>query len=332
MSHLAVDLGTSNLRVWGAAGELFREPSVVTSERVRRRWRRGTRRAGHDALEVARNTGAKLVRPLRSAGIADFKAAEVLLRSGFAAGRRPLAFKRPDTLFTIPPVTPEIQQRALRRLALDSGARSVALVPTSIAVLAGIGVDVTAPAGHMVIEIGGGTTQMAVVALSSIICSRSLAVGGDDMDRAIDEFVQRRFNMTIGEGLAEQLRIEVGAARRGVDVDPLRIEGNDLTTGQSRAVEVHSAEVFGAISPLLEEIFDAARALLAVTPPELAADVADGGIALSGGASQLRELDSVLARVTGVGVVCVEDPLGAPARGCARLLSDAKPLVDVVIP
>jgi rod shape-determining protein MreB len=306
---------------------------VVTSEGVRRRWRRAMRVAGSAAVDLAQRSGMKLVRPLRSAGICDFRAAETLLRSGFSAAQRgALRLKRPSTLFAVPPVSSDMQQRALRRLALDAGARSVALVPSSIAVLAGLGVDVGAPSGHMVIEIGGGTTQMAVVSLSSVIVSRSLAIGGDDMDQAIEDFVQRRFNLRTPEGTSERLRIGLGAARRDVDVEPLRIDGHDLITGAARSVEVHGAELFGAIAPLLEEILEGARALLAVTPPELAADVADDGIVLSGGASQLRELDAVLGDATGVCVNRVEDPLGAVARGCARFLGDAKHLADVRVP
>jgi rod shape-determining protein MreB and related proteins len=333
MSDLAVDLGTSNLRVWSRSQEVLREPSVVTSGNTRRRWRRSVRLIGREAQQLAEESSGtvELVRPLREGSIADFKAAEILLRRALSVHRRPLAFKGPSVVFGVAPTISELQQRALRRLGLDAGARVVSLVPSSIAVLAGEGLDVAAPSGRMVVDIGGGTTQIAVVSLSSVVVSRSISIGGDHMDVAISDFVQRRFNARLSPADIEQLRIRVGSAHRDIVLDPWRGEGEDLITGAPRAVTVHAPEIYGAIAGLIEEILEAARGVLAVTPPELAADVADGGILLTGGASQLTGLDRVLSEMTRVPVARVADPLGAVARGCARLVTTSPRWAEVCI-
>ena len=322
-SDIGVDLGTANVLVYvKGKGIVLQEPSVVAIEKESGR----VIAVGEEARRMLGRTPGNIVavRPLRDGVIADYEVTEKMLRYFIARadGGRKLLF-RPRLMVCIPSGVTGVEERAVRQAALQAGAREAHLIEEPLAAALGAGLDISQPSGSMVVDIGGGTTDVAVLSLGGIVCSKSLRVGGDKIDEAIVKYVRRRFNLAIGERTGEELKIGVGTADpAGAEDASMEVRGRDLVSGLPRAVTVTRRQVFEAISEQLELIVGAVKEVLERTSPELAADIVEKGIIMTGGGSLLEGIDRLISRETGLPVHIAEDPLSCVARGTGKALAD----------
>ncbi len=334
-SHdLAIDLGTANTLVYSKGkGVVCSEPSVVavtneSSGKVAR-----VRAVGHDAKEMLGRTPGNItaVRPIKDGVIADFEITEAMLRYFIqrAHNRRTLA--RPRIVICVPPCITSVEKRAVRESALSAGAREVFLIEEPMAAAIGAGLDVTAPTGNMVVDIGGGTTDVAVISLSGIVTSRSIRTGGDKMDEAIINYVKRKYNMLIGERTAEQVKMTVGTASTESAVTEMEIKGRDLVAGIPKVVTTSSDEMREALLEPIHAIVETVHLTLEKTPPELAADIVDRGIMLVGGGSLLTDLDHLLRQETRLPILRSEDPFTAVVHGAGKALDNISLLREVAL-
>lgn len=321
---MAIDLGTANTLVYvKGRGVVCNEPSVVAIHHDRK---------GNKSV-VAVGTPAKAmlgrcpsditaVRPLKDGVIADFEVTEAMLRHFIERvnGRR--SFVSPRMVVCIPYGTTEVEKRAVRESAESAGAREVHLIEEPLAAAIGAGLPIMEPCGNMVIDIGGGTTEVAIIALGGIVYSRSIKVGGDHMDEAITQHIRRRHDLLIGPRTAEAIKLELGNALFDGQVTEMLVKGRDLVRGFPRTVTVHSDEIREALEEPVQLIVDAVCASLEKTPPELIGDIMERGIVMTGGGSQLRHLDHVLSHASGLPVLVAEDPQSAVVKGSGRALED----------
>ena len=334
-SHdLAIDLGTANTLVYSKGrGVVCSEPSVVavvneSSGRAQR-----VKAVGHAAKEMLGRTpgGIDAVRPIKDGVIADFEITEAMLRYFIqqAHNRRKLA--RPRIVICVPPCITSVEKRAVRESALSAGAREVFLIEEPMAAAIGAGLDVTAPTGNMVVDIGGGTTDVAVISLSGIVTSRSIRTGGDKMDEAIINYVKRKYNMLIGERTAEQVKIKVGTASTESKTAEMEIKGRDLVAGIPKVIVTTSDEMREALVEPIHAIVETVHLTLEKTPPELAADIVDRGIMLVGGGSLLNDLDHLLRQETRLPILRSEDPFTAVVHGAGKALDNISLLREVAL-
>ncbi len=332
LSHdLAIDLGTSNTLVYARGrGVVCREPTVIAVGE--------TERGGRELLAVGREAKAMLgrtpsdvqaIRPLREGVIQDFQATEELLRVLIRRvhGRRPLV--GPRLAVCIPYGTTDVERRAVRESAESAGARQVLLIDQPLAAAIGAELAFAEPEGNMVADVGGGTTEVAVVSLGGIVYSRTVPAGGDHMDDAIVRFVQERHGLLIGPRTAEQVKMDLGSALPDAQLGAERIKGRCLKSGFPRMVSLQSQEVAEALAPAVGKTLEAIRGSLERTPPELSSDIVDKGIMLTGGGALLRDLDAAIRQETGLPVVVAEDPLSTVVLGAARALEDEENLGGV---
>ncbi len=331
---LAIDLGTANTLVFARGkGLICSEPSVVATTTDANG--RGERilAVGHEAKEmVGRTPGTiRAVRPIKDGVIADFEITEAMLRYFIqrAHNRRTLA--RPRIVICVPPCITSVEKRAVRESALSAGAREVFLIEEPMAAAIGAGLDVTAPTGNMVVDVGGGTTDVAVISLSGIVTSRSIRTGGDKMDEAIINYVKRKYNMLVGERTAEQVKMTIGTASPESKTTTMEIKGRDLVAGIPKVVVTTSEEVQEALLEPIHAIVECVHLTLEKTPPELAADIVDRGIMLVGGGSLLRDLDHLLRQETKLPILRSEDPFTAVVHGAGRALDDLALLREVAL-
>ena len=318
---LAIDLGTANTIVFAPGrGIVVDEPSIVAVNTASDK----TEAVGHDAHAMLGRTPASIttIRPMRDGVIADFDAAERMLTSFIrkAQGRTP--WGRPRVVIGIPSGTTQVERRAVIDSAYRAKASQVHLVEEGMAAAIGVGLPVTEPCGSMVVDIGGGTTDIAVVALGGMVYNRSVRIAGHHMDDAIITFMKRRHQLLIGERTAEQVKVEIGSAwdtQEGLSMD---VRGRCLREGRPRIVRVKDAEIREALAEPLKVIVGAVRDALDCIPPEIAADVIDRGLVLTGGGAMLRGLDERLRRETGLHVMLAEEPLTSVVRGAGRMLGD----------
>jgi rod shape-determining protein MreB len=334
-NDLAIDLGTANTLVYAKGkGLICSEPSVVavTSDPSGR----GDKvlAVGHEAKEMLGRTPGSIraVRPIKDGVIADFEITEAMLRYfiGRANNKRRLA--RPRIVICVPPCITSVEKRAVRESAMSAGAREVFLIEEPMAAAIGAGLDVTAPTGNMVVDIGGGTTDVAVISLSGIVCSRSIRCGGDAMDEAVINYVKRKYNMLIGERTAESVKMAIGTASPTAKTETMEIKGRDLVAGIPKVVVTTSEEIREALQEPLAQIVETVHLTLERTPPELAADIVDRGIMLVGGGSMLKDLDTVLRQETKLPILRSEDPFTAVVYGAGRALDNLDLLKEVAIP
>jgi rod shape-determining protein MreB len=238
---------------------------------------------------------------------------------------------RPRIVIAVPSGITSVEKRAVRESAMSAGAREVYLIDEPMAAAIGAGLPITEPSGNMIIDIGGGTTEVAVISLSGIVYSNSARVGGDKMDEAIINYIKRKYNLLVGERTAELIKIEIGTAIPTSHNESMEVKGRDLVAGVPKILELKSEEVREALSEPVNAVVEAAKIALERTPPELAADIVDKGIVLVGGGSQLRNLDVLLREATGLPVMLAEDPLTAVAIGTGRTLDDMQLLREVAI-
>jgi len=327
-NDLAIDLGTANTLVYAKGrGIISSEPSVVAVDTVKPR----VRAIGKEAKSMLGRTPGSItaVRPLRDGVIADFEIAEAMLRYFIQKAHNRSTLLRPRIVISVPSGITEVEKRAVRESALSASAREVYLIEEPMAAAIGAGLPITEPSGNMIIDIGGGTTEVAIISLSGIVYANSVRVGGDKMDDAILNYVKRKYNLLIGERTAERIKIEIGSAYPTDEQRSLIVKGRDLVAGVPKTLELHSEDIREAIQEPVNAIVEATKIALERTPPELAADIADKGIVLSGGGALLANLDILLREETGLPIMLAEDPFTAVVMGCGRCLDDASLLRDV---
>ena len=334
-SHdLAIDLGTANTLVYSKGkGVVCSEPSVVAITTEKNGPAQRVRAVGHAAKEMLGRTPGNIeaIRPIKDGVIADFEITEAMLRYFIqrAHNRRTLA--RPRIVICVPPCITSVEKRAVRESALSAGAREVFLIEEPMAAAIGAGLDVTAPAGNMVVDIGGGTTDVAVISLSGIVTSRSIRIGGDKMDEAIINYVKRKYNMLIGERTAEQVKIKIGTASTESKTREMELKGRDLVAGIPKVVVATSDQMREALVEPIHAIIETVHLTLEKTPPELAADIVDRGIMLVGGGSLLTDLDHLLRQETQLPILRSEDPYTAVVHGAGKALDDIALLREVAL-
>jgi rod shape-determining protein MreB len=331
-SHdLAIDLGTANTLVYvKGKGIILNEPSVVAMKKDDRGGKKVLAVGKEAKLMVGRTPGNIVaIRPMKDGVIADFEIAEAMLRYFIrkAHGRRRLA--RPRIIIGVPSGITQVEKRAVRESAEAAGAREVIFIEQPMAAAIGAGLPVAEPKGSMVVDIGGGTTEVAVISLGGIVYSISVRVAGDKMDEAIEEYIKRRYRLLIGSTTAETIKITIGNAYPGDQVETMEVKGRDLAEGIPKILTIEDNEVREAISEQLNTILGAVRTALEGMPPELSADLLDSGIMLAGGGALLKNLDLFLRSEIGVPVKIAEDPLSAVAVGAGKALDNLAILRDL---
>ena len=331
-NDLAIDLGTANTCVYvKGQGIVLREPSVVAVKKDSR-GNSVVLAVGQDAKRMLGRTPGNIqaIRPMKDGVIADFEVTEAMLRhfiSKVHNSRRHLV--RPRIMVCVPTGITQVEKRAVKESAQSAGAREVYLIEEPMAAAIGANLPIQEPTSNMVVDIGGGTTEVAVISLSGIVYSRSVRVGGDKMDESIMTHVKRKYNMLIGESSAEEIKI---ASAYPMDPEQqIEVKGRDLVTGIPQNIIITSEEVRKAISEQVDSIVQAVRIALEQTPPELAADIVDRGIVLTGGGALLKGLDQLLREETSLPITVVEDPLSTVVMGTGRALDNLNELGDVCI-
>jgi rod shape-determining protein MreB len=328
-ADIAVDLGTANTVIWmKGKGIVLNEPSIVAFDRNTKK----IIAIGHEAREMLGRThrDIRTIRPMKDGVIADFEIAEGMLREfirktsvGWVPSRR--------IVVSVPSGITEVEKRAVRDAAEHAGAKEVHLLAEPMASAIGIGLDVHAPVGNMVVDIGGGTTEIAVIALSGIVTEESIRVAGDEKNNAIIQFFKRNHNILIGERTAEAIKCEVGSAMPLREEITIQVKGRDLVNGVPKTTEVSSVEIREALNEPISQIVEAVKVTLERTPPELSADILDRGIMLTGGGALLKGLDERIRLETNLPVHVADDPLTAVVRGTGRVLEDLRHFSKVLI-
>ena len=332
-NDLAIDLGTANTLVYAKGkGILLREPSVVA---VRKDGKGGSKvlAVGREAKMMLGRTPGNIVaiRPMKDGVIADFEITEAMLRHFIRKVHNRAALVRPRIIICVPSGITQVEKRAVRESAESAGAREVYLIEEPMAAAIGAGLPITEPKANMIVDIGGGTTEVAVISLAGIVYAKSVRVAGDKMDEAILQHIKRKYNLLIGLATAEIIKTTIGNAYPGDHVETIEVKGRDLVTGIPKILTIDSDEVRKAISEQVQTIIEAVRVALEQTPPELAADIVDTGIVLTGGGSLLKNLDFLLREETKLPITVTEDPLSAVVLGSGKVLDDTNLLREVAI-
>ena len=323
-NDLAIDLGTANTLVYTPEeGVIINEPSVVA---VQKSYNGGTRvlAVGKEAKQMLGRTPGNIVaiRPMKDGVIADFEVTQAMLKYFIKRSIRKKYFLRPRIVICIPYGITQVERRAVKEAAQAAGCREVYLIEEPMAAAIGAGLPVTEPSGSMVVDIGGGTTEVAVISLGGIVCSKSIRVAGDKMDEAIIHYMRKHYNLLIGERTAENIKITIGNASPFEEIRTVRVKGRDLIGGAPITVEVNSEEIREALFEPLNAIVDAIRQTLEKTQPELAADLTDNGIVLTGGGALLGNLDALIREKTQLPVSIAQDPLFCVVYGSGKALSE----------
>ena len=332
-NDLAIDLGTANTLIYvRGKGIVSCEPSVVAVE-TSQNGRRRVSHVGREAKEMLGRTPANVtaVRPLRDGVIADFAITEAMLKHFIEKAHNRRTLVKPRIVICVPFGITEVEKRAVRESAERAGAREVYLVEEPMAAAIGAGLPVTEPTGNMVVDIGGGTTEVAVISLAGIVYSQSIRVGGDKMDEAIVAYMKRKYNLLVGEQTAERVKCQVGNAFPLDEPLTMEVKGRDQVAGVPRTVLVNSDEVRDALAEPIHAIVEAVMAALEKTPPELSADIKDKGIVLTGGGALLRNLDVLLREETGLPVMVCDDPISAVVMGSGKSLDHPELLEKISI-
>ena len=332
-NDLAIDLGTANTLVYVRGnGIVLDEPSVVA---VRRNGRGGNKvlAVGQEAkMMLGRTPGhIEAIRPMKDGVIADFEVAEAMLRYFIKKANNRRTLIRPRVIACVPSGITQVEKRAVRESAESAGAREVFLIEEPMAAAIGAGLPITEPTSNMVVDIGGGTTEVAVISLAGIVYSKSVRVGGDKMDEAILQYIKGTYNLLIGERSAELIKTTVGNAYRAEKVEQMQIKGRDLASGIPKIIGIDSDEVRQAIIEQIKTIVETVKSALEQTPPELAADIVDNGIVLTGGVALLKGLDKLIREETGLPITITEDPLTTVVLGSGKALDEIDTLREIMI-
>jgi len=319
---LGIDLGTATVLVYAKGkGIIMHEPSVVAINR------KNNKRVavGEDARMMIGRTPGNIaaIRPMRDGVIADYQTTELMLKYFIEkAGGKRWPFFRTRVVVCIPSGVTEVEERAVKQAAYQAGAKKVKVIEEPYAAALGAGLDISGPSGNMVIDIGGGTTDIAVLSLDGIVCKRSLRLGGDKFDEAIIRYIRRQYNLMIGERTAEEIKMTVGSAIREGRPDNAQIDvrGRDLVSGLPKTVIVNSQEIYNAVEELVETIIGGVKEVLERTPPELSSDILDKGIVMTGGGSLIHGIDIRISRETGLPVTVADDPIACVVLGTGIVL------------
>ena len=332
-SDLAIDLGTANTLVYvKGKGIVLSEPSVVAV----RKDGRGSNKVlavGKEAKMMLGRTPGNIVaiRPMKDGVIADFEITETMLRHFIRKVHNRRSLIRPRIIVCVPSGITQVEKRAVRESAESAGAREVFLIEEPMAAAIGAGLPITEPTSNMVLDIGGGTTEVAVISLAGIVYSKSVRVGGDKMDEAILQQIKRKYNLLIGERTAELIKTTIGNAFAVGQVEKMQIKGRDLVSGIPKILEIDSDEVRECITEQIDTILETVKIALEQTPPELAADIVDRGIVLTGGGALLQNLDMLLREETGLPITITEDPLSTVVLGSGKALDSLDILREIMI-
>jgi len=335
-SDLAIDLGTANTLIWvRGKGIVLNEPSVVA---VRQEFGpRGGRQVLAVGVEAKRMLGRtpgsiQAIRPMKDGVIADFTVTGEMLKYFIRKVHEKRLFQpSPRIVICVPCGSTQVERRAIRESAIGAGAREVYLIEEPMAAAIGAALPIGEPTGSMVLDIGGGTSEVGVISLGGLVYATSLRIAGDKMDEAIISYVRRKYGLLIGDATAEKVKIQVGTAWHESEMRQMEIKGRHIADGVPRSMVINSKEVLAALSECLAGIVTAIKGALEQTPPELAADIADKGLVVSGGGALLRDLDIMLREETGLPIVIAEDPLTCVVRGCGRALEETESLSDVFV-
>ncbi|HEX2798537.1 MAG TPA: rod shape-determining protein [Thermoanaerobaculia bacterium] len=320
-SDLAIDLGTANTLVFAEGrGIVVREPSIVAVNKITNK----VEAVGSAAKDMLGRTPGNIVaiRPMKDGVIADFEVTERMLDYFIKKAHGRSLFVRPKIVISVPSDITQVEKRAVKDSALQAGASEVFIVEQAMAAAIGAGLPITEPTGNMIVDIGGGTTDVAVISLAGIVYSKSVRVASNEMDEAIIQYIKRKYNLLIGERTAEAIKIEIGSAYPLDEPISMEIKGRDLVEGVPKTLNLTDAEVREALAETVGIILDAVRVALEKTPPELSADIMDKGIVLTGGGSMLKNLDRRLREETGLPITTAEDPLSSVALGTGAMLAD----------
>ena len=330
-NDMGIDLGTATTLVYvKGEGVVLCEPSVVAIER-------GTSHVlavGEEAKRMLGRTPGNIVaiRPMKDGVIADFEITEAMLRYFIKKVHHRRVLVRPRIVIAIPSGITEVEKRAVKDSAERAGAREVFLIEEPIAAAIGVGLPIQEPIGNMVIDIGGGTTEIAVISLAGVVFSKSMRIGGDEMDEAIIEYLKKTYNLLIGERTAEEIKIKIGSAYPLEEEMSLEVKGRDLVAGLPKSVTITSEEIREALQEPLRAILEMTKISLERTPPELAADLIEHGIVMAGGGSLLRGMDKIISEETGLPVHIADDPLTAVVVGTGKVLDEIRYLKKVTVP
>ncbi|MDR0997961.1 MAG: rod shape-determining protein [Treponema sp.] len=322
-SDIGIDLGTCNTLIYVRGKSIvLNEPSVVAVER-------GTKKlvaVGSDAKKMLWKTPEDIIaiRPMRDGVIADLEFTEKMIRYFISKVLPRYHFMKPRMVIGIPACITEVERRAVEESAYKSGAREVKVIEESLAAAIGAGIPIFEPAGHMICDIGGGTTEASVISLGGMVVTNSIRLGGDEFDEAIIRHVRSAHNLIIGGGVAERLKIDIGNASPDKTIEKVEIKGTDAITGLPRRHEIDSVEVREALKDPIMQIIEVIKTTLGQTPPELAADIVERGIVMTGGGSLLKGLPKLVSKETGVPVILAEAPLDCVALGAGKYLEYAK--------
>ncbi len=331
-SDLAIDLGTANTLVYvKGKGIVLREPSVVAVKKDVRSNR--VLAVGKEAKMMLGKTPGNIVaiRPMKDGVIADFEVTEAMLRYFIRKVHNRRTLVRPRIIISVPSGITQVEKRAVRESAESAGAREVYLIEEPMAAAIGVGLPITEPTANMVVDIGGGTTEVAVISLAGIVYCKSVRVAGDRMDEAILQHIKRRYSLLIGEHTAENIKIELGDVLPESPYEKMEIKGRDLVSGVPQTVQIDSSEIQTAISEQVETIVETVKMALEQTPPELAADIVDKGIVLTGGGALLKNLDKLLREKTGLPIIIADDPLSSVVLGSGQTLDNIDVLREIMI-
>jgi rod shape-determining protein MreB and related proteins len=333
-NDLAIDLGTANTLVYvKGKGIVLSEPSVVavrTDDRLKNR----VLAVGLEAKNMLGRTPGNIVaiRPMRDGVIADFDVTEAMLKHFIRKVHNRRTFVRPRIIIAVPSGITQVEKRAVKESAESAGGREVYLIEEPMAAAIGAGLPITEPTCNMVVDIGGGTTEVAVISLAGIVYSCSLRVAGDKMDAAITQYIKRKYNLLIGERTAEIIKTTIGNAYPDAqNLDTIEVKGRDLVSGIPKILAIDSEEIRVAISEQIDAIVETVKIALEQTPPELAADIVDSGIVLTGGGALLKNLDKLLREESGLPITVTEDPLSTVALGSGKTLDSIEILKQVMI-
>ena len=332
-NDLAIDLGTANTCVYvKGQGIVLREPSVVAVKRDNKGGHE-VLAVGHDAKRMLGRTPGNIqaIRPMKDGVIADFEITEAMLRHFIKKVHNYRRLTSPRIIICVPTGITQVEKRAVKESAQSAGAREVYLIEEPMAAAIGANLPIQEPTSNMVVDIGGGTTEVAVISLSGVVYSKSVRVGGDKMDEAIMTHVKRKYNMLIGESTAEDIKIKIASAYPMDPEETLDVKGRDLVTGIPQNITITSEEVRKAISEQVDSIVQAVRIALEQTPPELAADIVDRGIVLTGGGGLLKGLDQLLREETSLPITVVDDPLSTVVIGTGKALDNLDILREVAV-
>lgn len=332
-TDLAIDLGTASTLIYvNGKGIVTNEPSVVAVKKDGRGKR--VLAVGHEAKAMLGKTPGNIVaiRPLKDGVIADFEVTEEMLKYFITKVHNRRFLVKPRIVIGVPSGITQVEKRAVRESAYSAGAAEVYLIEEPMAAAIGAGLPITEPSGNMIVDIGGGTSEIAVISLAGIVYAKSVRIGGDMLDEVIVQYIRKKYNMSIGTGGAERIKMNFGLPMENDEVTMMEIKGSNLVTGIPATIEIESGEIREALRDPINSLIESIKHVLESTPPELAADMVDKGIVLAGGGALIKNLDVIIREATKLPVTVAEDPLTCVVKGAGKVLDEIKLLKDVTIP